>query len=61
LSACRLLAKVQPEQARQFNRAELATVRTGYEPMHRLLFGASTLRPGKAHDAENTLERGVNK
>jgi hypothetical protein len=47
LRACRLLAKVQPEQARQLSPAELATVRAGYEPLHRLLFGANTLRPGK--------------
>jgi hypothetical protein len=60
LEACRLLAKVQPEQARQFSREELATVRAGYEPLHRLLFGASTLRPENQHDAEKTPERGVN-
>jgi hypothetical protein len=52
LKACQLLAKVQPEQARQFSAPELATVRAGYEPMHRLLYGASTLRPGKPKDAE---------
>ena len=60
LEACRLLAKVQPEQARQFSPEELATVRAGYEPLHRLLFGASTLRPGEPRDEEKTPERGVN-
>ena len=44
----------------QFSREELATVRAGYEPLHRLLFGASTLRPENQHDAEKTPERGVN-
>jgi hypothetical protein len=52
LAACRLLAKVQPEQARQFNPGELAVVRAGYEPMHRLLCGASTLRQRKPPGAE---------
>jgi hypothetical protein len=47
LQACRLLAKIEPEQSRQFNPAELATVRAGYEPLHRLLFSASTLGPRK--------------
>jgi len=45
LQACRLLSRVQPEQARQFRREDIAKVRAGYEPMHRLLFGFSTLRP----------------
>ncbi len=49
LQACRLLAKVRPEQARQFDRVDLATVRAGYEPMHRLLFGASTLGAHQNH------------
>jgi len=56
LQACRLLAMVQPEQARQFSPAELATVRAGYEPLHRLLFGASTLRPGKPRVEEKRSE-----
>lgn len=59
LAACRLLAKVRPEQARQFNREELATVRAGYEPLHRLLFGASTLRPQKSTVQEESSEKGV--
>jgi len=59
LAACRLLAKVQPEQARQFNREELAIVREGYEPLHRLLFGASTLRPQKSTAQEESSEKGV--
>lgn len=55
LQACRLLAKVQPEHARrQFNTAELETVRAGYEPLHRLLFGASTLRPEKSRADERS-------
>jgi hypothetical protein len=41
LQACRLLAKVQPEQAHQFSPAELITVRSGYESLHRLLCGAT--------------------
>jgi hypothetical protein len=48
LKACQLLAKLKPERARQFNRAELAIVRPAYESMHRLLFGARTLTPGKS-------------
>ena len=60
LKACQLLAKVRREQAPQFSREELATVRAGYEPLHRILFGASTLRQGKPNDAEEAPERGVN-
>jgi hypothetical protein len=44
LRACQLLSRVQPEQARQFDRADIAKVRAGYEPLHRLLFGFSTLQ-----------------
>jgi ParB-like nuclease domain len=47
LEACRLLAKLKPERARQFDRTELAIVRAAYESMHRLLFGGSTLTPEK--------------
>jgi len=50
LGACHLLSKVQPEQARQFTPADLATVRDGYESTHRLLFGFSTLSQGKDRD-----------
>jgi hypothetical protein len=60
LEACRVLAKVQPEQARHFSREELTAVKTGYESLHRLLLGASTLRLEKPNDAENTSEKGVN-
>ena len=60
LQACRLLAQVQPEQARQFSPAELATVRAGYEPTHRLLFGASTLRLGELRVEEKKSEGGMN-
>jgi hypothetical protein len=60
LQACRLLAQVHPEQARHLSPAELATVRAGYEPLHRLLFGASTLRPGKPRVEEKRSEGGMN-
>jgi hypothetical protein len=60
LRACRLLSKVQPEQARLFDRADIATVRAGYEPMHCLLFGFSTLRPGKPRIEERRSEAEMN-
>ena len=37
LRACRLLAGVQPERARQFEAAELAIVRSGHDALYRLL------------------------
>jgi hypothetical protein len=52
LQACVLLAKIQPEQAVTFTWAELKTVREGYEPIHRLLFGQKTLKPGKGQVQE---------
>lgn len=45
LKACSTLAQVQPEQARQFDNSELAIVRQAHEHLHRLLYGARTLRP----------------
>jgi hypothetical protein len=60
LQACRLLAKVQPEQAGQFSSGELAMVRAGYEPLHRLLHGASTLRLKKPRVEEERPEGGRN-
>jgi hypothetical protein len=59
LQACRLLAKIQPEQASHFNPPELAIVRAGYEPLHRLLHGASTLRLKKPRDDEEVPEGGM--
>jgi hypothetical protein len=50
LEACELLSKIQQTQDRQFTPADLAVVRAGYQPLHRLLFGFSTLRPGKERD-----------
>ena len=60
LQACRLLSHVQPEQARQFSRADIAKVRAGYEPMHRLLFGFRTLRPGEPRLEEKRSEAEMN-
>jgi hypothetical protein len=62
LQACRLLSKVRPEHARrQFNNSELATVRAGYEPLHRLLFGARTLGPKKPRvEARSKCETNAN-
>ena len=56
LRACRLLSRVQPEQARLFSQADIAKVRAGYESMHRLLFGFGTLRPGTPGPKEETWE-----
>jgi hypothetical protein len=56
LNACRLLARTKPEQARAFSASELRTVRAGYEPMHRLLLGEKTLRPGNPQDQEIVLK-----
>jgi hypothetical protein len=40
------IVAAKAEQARAFTRADLAIVRAGYKPIHRLLFGQKTLRPG---------------
>ena len=45
LQASKVLAKVQPEQARKFSNAELKTVRASHDPLYRFLFGDSTLKP----------------
>ena len=44
LRAAKVLAKILPEQARKFSNAELATVRAGYDPFYRFLFGPGTRR-----------------
>jgi hypothetical protein len=60
LRACRLLAKVQPEMARQFDPPDIAMVRAGYETMHRLLNGFSTLRLGKPQIEQRGSEAEMN-
>jgi hypothetical protein len=60
LRACQLLSRVQPEQARQFDRADIAKLRAGYEPLHRLLFGFSTLQLEKPLGEENGSEAEMN-
>jgi hypothetical protein len=57
LKACRLLAKVRPEQAREFNQTDLVTVRAGYKPLHRLLFGASTLGAHRPQGVDEDAQR----
>lgn len=52
LQAARILAKVQPEQARSFSNFELAVVRASHEPLYRFLFGESTLKPRDLNQSE---------